>query len=47
MKKQKFHLYHIDIKYIRDLSRADDKVMSVSPQTEKENRPFVGIVVVS
>ena len=46
MKKQRFHLYHIDMKYVRDLSRADDKVMSVSPQIGKESRPFVGIVVI-
>lgn len=46
MKKQKLHLYHIDMKYIRDLSRIDDKVMSVSPQIEKERRPFVGVVVI-
>ena len=46
MKKQRFHLYHIDMKYIRDLARVDDKVMSVSPQIGKERRPFVGIVVI-
>lgn len=40
MKKQRFHLYHIDMKYIRDLARVDDKVMSVSPQIGKERRPF-------
>ena len=34
------------MKYVRNLSKADDKVMSVSPQENKENRPFVGIVVV-
>lgn len=38
-------LYYIDLKYIRDLSKTDDRVMSVSPQTNKENRPFVGVVV--
>jgi protein AbiQ len=46
MKKQRFHLYHIDMKYVRDLARADDKVMSVSPQIGKERRPFVGVVVI-
>jgi protein AbiQ len=45
MKKQRFHLYHIDMKYVRDLARVDDKVMSVSPQVGKESRPFVGVVV--
>lgn len=34
------------MKYVRDLAKADDKVMSVSPQENKENRPFVGIVVI-
>jgi protein AbiQ len=34
------------MKYIRDLARVDDNVMSVSPQIRKENRPFVGIVVI-
>jgi protein AbiQ len=34
------------MKYIRDLAKVDDNVMSVSPQTRKENRPFVGIVVI-
>jgi protein AbiQ len=46
MKKQRLHLYHIDMKYIRDLAKSDDRVMSVSPQVGKENRPFVGIVVI-
>lgn len=46
LKSTKLHLYHIDMKYIRDLAKADDKVMSVSPQVGKESRPFVGIVVV-
>lgn len=34
------------MKYIRDLSRVDDNVMSVSPQEHKENRPFVEIIVI-
>jgi protein AbiQ len=34
------------MKYIRDLAKVDDKVMSISPQIGKENRPFVGIVVI-
>lgn len=40
------NLYSIDIKYIRDLTKADQHVMSVSPQIGKETRPFVGIVIV-
>ncbi len=34
------------MKYVRDLARVDDKVMSVSPQENKEKRPFVGVVVI-
>jgi protein AbiQ len=34
------------MKYIRNLAKVDDKVVSVSPQIKKENRPFVGIVVI-
>jgi protein AbiQ len=41
-----FRLYKVDMKYIRDLHRIDDKVLSVSPQTGKENRVFIGIVMV-
>lgn len=37
--------YSIDLKYVRSLSKADDKVMSISPQIGKEIRPFVGVVV--
>ena len=39
--------YIVDLKYIRDLSKADNRVMSVSPQIGKEMRPFIGIVVVA
>ena len=39
-------LYKVDIKYIRDLHKVDDKVISVSPQVGKDNRVFIGIVVV-
>lgn len=39
------NFYGIDLKYIRNLSKTDDNVMSVSPQIGKENRPFVGVVV--
>lgn len=46
MKKQRFHLYHIDMKYIRDIAKVDDNVMSVSPQIGKERRPFVGVVAI-
>ena len=42
---EKLNLYYIDLKYIRNLSNADDNVMSISPQRGKENRPFVGVIV--
>ena len=38
-------LYYIDKKYVRSLHNVDDNVPSVSPQIGKENRPFVGIIV--
>ncbi|MBQ0041739.1 MAG: type III toxin-antitoxin system ToxN/AbiQ family toxin [Lachnospiraceae bacterium] len=41
----KLDLYYIDLKYIRNLSNADDNVMSISPQRGKEKRPFVGVIV--
>ena len=41
-----FSLYKVDMKYIRNLHRLDDKVLSVSPQTGKDTRVFVGVVVV-
>ena len=41
----KLAMYHIDMKYIRDLHRVDDKVPSVSPQIGKANRVFLGIIV--
>lgn len=44
--ENKLDFYYVDKKYIRDLSNADDKVLSVSPQAGKETRPFVGIVVI-
>lgn len=33
------------MKYIRELSKVDDNVMSVSPQINKGSRPFVGLVL--
>jgi len=41
-----FSLYKVDMKYIRNLHNIDDKVLSVSSQTRKDNRVFVGIVIV-
>ena len=45
-KQLRLNLYWVDMKYIRDLHNADDKVRSVSPQQGKQNRTFIGIVVV-
>lgn len=36
---EQLNLYSIDLKYIRDLTKADQHVMSVSPQIGKETRP--------
>lgn len=44
--RNELKLYKVNMKYIRDLQKADDKVLSVSPQAGKSNRVFVGIVVV-
>ncbi|MCM1049465.1 MAG: type III toxin-antitoxin system ToxN/AbiQ family toxin [Clostridiales bacterium] len=46
MEQKRLNLYLIDMKYIRNLAKADDKVMSVSPQVDKATRPFVGIVII-
>ncbi|MBO7126930.1 type III toxin-antitoxin system ToxN/AbiQ family toxin [bacterium] len=46
MKQERLNLYFLDMKYVRYLHNADDKVQSVSPQIHKENRPFVGIIVI-
>lgn len=31
--QERLNLYRVDMKYIRDLHRADDRVSSVSPQS--------------
>ena len=41
----RLNLYKIDMKYIRNLHNADDKVSSVSPQINKQQRVYVGTVV--
>ena len=41
-----FKLYKVDMKYIRNLHNIDDKVLSVSPQRGKQNRVFVGIIII-
>lgn len=45
MNQPRLRLYTIDMKYVRNLAKADDNVMSVSPQSGKSIRPFVGIIV--
>lgn len=46
--EQKFlNAYMVDLKYVRDLSKADSRVMSISPQVGKEMRPFIGVVVIA
>ena len=47
MKQKRLSLYTVNMKYIRNLhNQGDDRVFSVSPQTGKSNRPFVGIVII-
>ncbi len=43
--QQDFKLYKVDIKYIRNLHNMDDKVLSVSPQTGKNNRFLSGLLL--
>ena len=44
--QKRLAFYLIDMKYIRDLSRYDNHVMSVSPQLGKDSRPFIGVIVI-
>lgn len=46
MKKLPLGVYRIDMKYIRNLHNVDDRVLSVSPQRGKEERPFLGVIIV-
>ena len=47
MEQKRLNLYTVNMKYIRNLhNQGDDRVFSVSPQVGKDNRPFVGIVVI-
>ena len=39
-------VYRIDMKYIRNLHNIDDRVLSVSPQSGKDERPFLGVIVI-
>ena len=47
MKQPYLNVYIVDLKYVRNLANADSRVMSVSPQTGKDMRPFIGVVVVA
>jgi protein AbiQ len=38
-------VYRIDMKYIRNLHKIDDRVLSVSPQIGKDERPFLGVII--
>ena len=46
MDQKRLGLYTVDIKYVRNLARVDDNVMSVSPQIGKSTRPFIGLIVI-
>lgn len=46
MKQERLNLYRIDIKYIRTLHNADNRVSSVSPQIGKQHRIYVGLVII-
>ena len=46
MKQPRLSLYKIDLKYIRNLAKVDDNVLSISPQVGKSTRPFIGIIVI-
>lgn len=40
MEQKRLNLYLIDMKYIRNLAKVDDHVMSVSPQAGKKQDPL-------
>lgn len=40
------YVYRIDMKYIRNLHNIDDRVLSVSPQIGKDERPFLGVLII-
>lgn len=46
VKQPRLNLYTIDMKYIRNLSKIDDNVLSISPQLNKSTRPFIGIIII-
>ena len=42
---KRLKLYNVNLKYIRNLHNVDDHVPSISPQIGKQNRPFLGIII--
>ena len=46
MKQERLNLYRVDMKYIRNLHHADNRVSSVSPQIGKQQRVYIGVIVV-
>jgi protein AbiQ len=38
-------VYRIDMKYIRNLHKIDDRVLSVSSQIGKDESPFLGVII--
>ena len=44
--EKRLNLYMVDMKYVRNLHRADNRVSSVSPQLGKENRVYVGVLTI-
>ena len=46
MNQKRLSLYTINMKYIRNLHKIDDNVLSVSPQAGKASRPFIVIIVI-
>lgn len=46
MTRLPLEVYRIDMKYIRNLHNIDDRVLSVSPQIGKDERPFLGVLIV-
>ena len=46
MEQERLNLYFMDMKYVRDLHKIDDRGQSISPQIHKNNRPFGGILII-
>ena len=46
MAQSQLEVYRTDMKYIRNLHNIDDRVLSESPQMGKDERPFLGVIIV-